>query len=137
MTFEEILDQAMAMLQRRGRVTYRTVQRQFQLDEVTLNDLKDALLYAHPEVHDDAGRGLIWTGAPGPLLQPPQLQQGYLRRRRSPTPRPIWPRRSSPRAVPWKASASSLPSCLRTSKARWSCWPTAIQKRPDSSSTRC
>ena len=66
MTFEEILDQAMAMLQRRGRVTYRTVQRQFQLDEDALNDLKDALLYAHPEVHDDAGRGLSWTGAPGP-----------------------------------------------------------------------
>jgi hypothetical protein len=29
MTFEEILDHAMAMLQRRGRVTYRTLQRQF------------------------------------------------------------------------------------------------------------
>ena len=26
MTFEEILDQAIAMLQRRGRVTYRTLQ---------------------------------------------------------------------------------------------------------------
>jgi hypothetical protein len=25
MTFEEVLDQAMAMLQRRGRVTYRTL----------------------------------------------------------------------------------------------------------------
>ena len=32
MTFEEILDQAMAMLQRRGRVTYRTLRLQFQLD---------------------------------------------------------------------------------------------------------
>jgi tetratricopeptide (TPR) repeat protein len=64
MTFEEVLDQALAMLQRRGRVTYRTLQRQFQLDEDALNDLKDALLYAHPEVHDDAGRGLVWTGAP-------------------------------------------------------------------------
>ena len=29
MTFEEILDQAIAMLQRRGRVTYRALQRQF------------------------------------------------------------------------------------------------------------
>src|SRR5262249_17762035 len=28
----------------------------------TLNDLKDALLYTHSEVHDDAGRGLVWTG---------------------------------------------------------------------------
>src|SRR5262249_33383271 len=62
MTFEEMLDQALAMLQRRGRLTYRTLQRQFQLDDETLTDLKDALLYAHPEVHDDAGRGLVWTG---------------------------------------------------------------------------
>ena len=62
MTFEEMLDHALAMLQRRGRLTYRTLQRQFHLDDDALNDLKDALLYAHPEVHDDAGRGLVWTG---------------------------------------------------------------------------
>ena len=62
MTFEEMLDQALAMLQRRGRLTYRTLQRQFHLDDDALNDLKDALLYTHPEVHDDAGRGLVWTG---------------------------------------------------------------------------
>ena len=61
MTFEEMLDQALAMLQRRGRLTYRTLQRQFHLDDDALNDLKDALLYTHPEVHDDAGRGLVWT----------------------------------------------------------------------------
>jgi class 3 adenylate cyclase len=61
MTFEEVLDQAIALLQRRGRVTSRTLQRQFQLDDEIINDLKDELLYAHPEVRDDAGRGLIWT----------------------------------------------------------------------------
>ena len=33
MTFEEILDQAIAMLQRRGRFTYNTLKRQFQLDD--------------------------------------------------------------------------------------------------------
>src|ERR671935_1473536 len=64
MTFEEILDQAIAMLQRRGRMTYRTLQRQFALDEDALNDLKDELLYAHPEVRDDAGRGLVWPSTP-------------------------------------------------------------------------
>ena len=62
MTFEEMLDHALAMLQRRGRLTYRTLQRQFHLDDDALNDLKDALLYAHPEVYDDTGRGLVWTG---------------------------------------------------------------------------
>jgi class 3 adenylate cyclase len=65
LTFEEILDQAIAMLQRRGRMTYRTLQRQFALDDDALSDLKDELLYAHPEIRDDAGRGLIWTGAEG------------------------------------------------------------------------
>ena len=39
MHFEEILDQAIAMLQRRGRVTYRTLKRQFQLDDAFLEDL--------------------------------------------------------------------------------------------------
>src|SRR5262245_6944730 len=65
MTFEEILDQAIAMLQRRGRVTYRTLQLQFQLDEDHLAALKDELLFAYPQVHDNAGRGLIWTGDAG------------------------------------------------------------------------
>ena len=64
MTFEEILDQAMAMLQRRGRVTYRTLRLQFQLDEEQLEALKDELLFAHPQVHDEAERGLVWTGDP-------------------------------------------------------------------------
>jgi predicted ATPase/class 3 adenylate cyclase len=68
MTFEEILDQAIAMLQRRGRLTYGTLKRQFQLDDDTLTDLKDALLYAHPEVCNDAGRGLVWTGDPQTAL---------------------------------------------------------------------
>jgi class 3 adenylate cyclase/tetratricopeptide (TPR) repeat protein len=61
MTFEEILDRAVAMLQRRGRLTYSTLKRQFQLDDAALEDLKNELLYAHPEVRDDAGRGLIWS----------------------------------------------------------------------------
>jgi hypothetical protein len=59
MTFEEMLDHAIAMLQRHGRLTYRTLQWQFHLDDDALNDLKDALLYTHPEVYDDEGRGLV------------------------------------------------------------------------------
>jgi hypothetical protein len=64
MTFEEILDQALAMLQRRGRVTYRTLQRQFDLDEAALADLKDAIRFAHPQVIDEAGQGLVWPASP-------------------------------------------------------------------------
>jgi hypothetical protein len=58
MTFEELLDQAIAMLQRRGRLTYRTLKLQFKLDDETLETLKDELLYSQPQVVDDAGRGL-------------------------------------------------------------------------------
>jgi class 3 adenylate cyclase len=63
MTFEELLDRALAMLQRRGRVTYRALKLQFMLDDEKLEALRDELLYAHPQVVDDEGRGLIWTGA--------------------------------------------------------------------------
>jgi hypothetical protein len=64
MTFEEMLDQAIAMLQRRGQVTYQTLKLQFQLDEEHLEALKDAILYTSPQVHNDAGRGLFWTPTP-------------------------------------------------------------------------
>src|SRR5215468_2048888 len=70
MTFEEILDQAIAMLQRRGRVTYQTLRLQFQLDEEYLEALKDAILFAYPQVVDAAGRGLVWSGEAG-AIQPP------------------------------------------------------------------
>ena len=63
-SIEEILDQAMAMPQRRGRVTYQTLKLQFQLDEERLETLKDAILYTSPQVHNDAGRGLVWAHTP-------------------------------------------------------------------------
>ena len=44
MTFEEILDHAIAMLQRRERVTYRALKRQFDLDDAFLEDLKEELI---------------------------------------------------------------------------------------------
>ncbi len=61
MTFEEILDQAIAMLQRRGRVAYSLIKRQFDLDDEQLDDLKDAMMFAYP-VTDETGRGLVWSG---------------------------------------------------------------------------
>src|SRR5262245_2434710 len=64
MTFEEILDQAIAMLQRRGRVTYRTLRLQFQLDEEQLEALKEALIEAERLAVDEEGRVLVWAGPP-------------------------------------------------------------------------
>src|ERR671923_1593686 len=67
MDFYAILDQVVALLRQRQRVTYRALKRQFALDEDTLADLKAELLYAHPQVRDDAGQGLLWTGEPAPV----------------------------------------------------------------------
>src|SRR3989442_11478528 len=61
MTFDEVLTQVLALLQRQGRVSYRALQRRFHLDDEYLADLKEELLFAYPVV-DAEGRGLVWTG---------------------------------------------------------------------------
>jgi class 3 adenylate cyclase/tetratricopeptide (TPR) repeat protein len=62
MTFEEILDQAIAMLHRRGRVTYRALKRQFNLDDAFLEDLKEELIDGQQLAVDEEGKVLVWTG---------------------------------------------------------------------------
>jgi hypothetical protein len=64
MTFEEILDQAIALLQRRGRVTYRTLKRQFQLEDDALGDLKTGLTKGQRLAVDEDGEVLVWVGGP-------------------------------------------------------------------------
>jgi class 3 adenylate cyclase/tetratricopeptide (TPR) repeat protein len=75
MTFEEILDQAIAMLQRRGRLTYGTLKRQFQLDDAALEDLTNELIKGQRLARDEDGEVLVWTGAavspPAPAPTPP------------------------------------------------------------------
>jgi len=68
MTFEEILDQATAMLQRRGRPTYGTLKRQFQLDDAALEDWQNELIKGQrPEQVErpahHALRGEVWDKA--------------------------------------------------------------------------
>ncbi len=67
MTFEEVVDQAIAMLQRRGRVTYRLLKRQFSLDDEALEDLKEELMYGQRLAVDEEERVLVWTGEAGVL----------------------------------------------------------------------
>src|SRR5262245_60920896 len=64
-TFREVLAQVIEWLQQDKRVSYRALKMQFDLDDATIEALKEELLYAHSVV-DDAGRGLIWTGDPAP-----------------------------------------------------------------------
>src|SRR5207237_8722852 len=80
MTFEELLDQAIDLLQRRGRVTYRTLKRQFQLDDDVLEDLKEELISGQRLAVDEDGRVLVWTGGahalPESNVSPPLPQEG-------------------------------------------------------------
>src|SRR5262249_24102764 len=78
MTFEEILDQAIAMLQRRGRLTYSTLKRHFQLDDAALEDLKNELIAGQRLAADEQGNVLVWTGteasAPHAIAPPASTQ---------------------------------------------------------------
>jgi class 3 adenylate cyclase/tetratricopeptide (TPR) repeat protein len=76
MTFEEILDQAIAMLQRRGRLTYGTLKRQFQLDDAALEDLKNELIEGQRLAVDERGNVLVWTGDTTPASATPSVSTG-------------------------------------------------------------
>src|SRR2546422_5994016 len=91
MTFEELLDQAIALLQRRGRLTYRALKRQFNLDDDYLEDLKAELIQGQRLAVDEEGAVLVWMGeavsavvpepvqAPAPLAYtPPYLAEKIL-----------------------------------------------------------
>ena len=111
MTFEEILDQAMAMLQRRGRLTYRTLQRQFQLDDAALEDLKNELIKGQRLAVDEDGDVLVWTGsAPVPPLTPPLVpSSGHSLPPQTSTPPRACP--DQPRRSPLMPNAASSPCC--------------------------
>jgi class 3 adenylate cyclase/tetratricopeptide (TPR) repeat protein len=80
-SFEEIVDQALAMLQRRGRVAYRTLKRQFNLDDDALEDLKAELIDAQRVAADEDGKVLVWTvsaaSPPTPATAPERAPRTY------------------------------------------------------------
>jgi class 3 adenylate cyclase/tetratricopeptide (TPR) repeat protein len=66
-------------------VGYRSLKRQFNLDDAALDDLKEELLFAHPQIADEGGRGLVWTSdtaaaslpAPSPAADPVRAPLTY------------------------------------------------------------
>ena len=73
MSFEEVLNQASAMLQRRGRLTYRMLKRHFHLDAEALEDLTFELIKGQRLAIDEDGEVLVWTGEP--LAATPDAQR--------------------------------------------------------------
>ena len=59
MNFEKVLDQAIDLIRCRSRLTYRTLQRQFDLDDHAIEDLKDELLFSHPVVDENGSQALL------------------------------------------------------------------------------
>ncbi|HEY7493023.1 MAG TPA: adenylate/guanylate cyclase domain-containing protein, partial [Candidatus Tectomicrobia bacterium] len=65
MTFQEVLAQVIAWLQRERRVSYRALKRQCNLDDDYRADLKEEIVYAKRLAVDEEGRVLVWTGDAG------------------------------------------------------------------------
>ena len=70
-SFKELLAKVVDWLQHSERVSYRAIKRQFDLDDEYLEDLKEAILFAHPEIIDDTGLGFVLTREADPSPEPP------------------------------------------------------------------
>ena len=70
MTFDDVLEQALEMLRRRGRVSYRALKVQFQLDDDVLALLRDEIVEVHQLARDQEGTMLVWTGDTETLVSP-------------------------------------------------------------------
>jgi class 3 adenylate cyclase/predicted ATPase len=62
MKFYEVLEQVIELLRREGRVGYRALKRQFDLDDEYIEDLKDELIHVKKVAADEDGRVLVWAG---------------------------------------------------------------------------
>jgi class 3 adenylate cyclase/tetratricopeptide (TPR) repeat protein len=62
MDFYEVLDQVIDLLRRRGRVAYRALKMQFDLDDDAMLALKDDIIKAQRLAVDEDGDVLVWTG---------------------------------------------------------------------------
>jgi class 3 adenylate cyclase len=81
MDYNAILAQVLALLQQEKRLSYRVLKLRLQLDDDTLEALKEDLIYAKRLARDDEGKVLVWmgdTGSPSASaptsVQPPHIQ---------------------------------------------------------------
>src|SRR4029453_16776065 len=65
-------------MRQRGRLTYRTLKRQFQLDDAALEDLKIELIKGQRLAVDEDGEVLVWSGAAGTTQEPATLPSQHI-----------------------------------------------------------
>jgi class 3 adenylate cyclase len=61
-TFDDILEQVIALLKRQGRVSYPALKIRFSLDDEYLEALKAEIIEAQQLATDENGRVLVWAG---------------------------------------------------------------------------
>jgi class 3 adenylate cyclase/tetratricopeptide (TPR) repeat protein len=74
MDFYAVLDQVLALLRQRGRVSYRALKRQFDLDDAYLDDLKVEIIEVQQCARDQEGTMLVWTGEAASAASPEPVQ---------------------------------------------------------------
>src|SRR5882724_11647563 len=62
MEFYDVLNQALTLLEREKRVSYRALKRQFSIDDEYIEDLKAEIIDAKQLAIDEDGKVLVWTG---------------------------------------------------------------------------
>jgi hypothetical protein len=70
MDYDAVLEQAITLLQREKRLSYRVLKLRLQLDDDTLEALTEDLIYAKQLAVDEEGRVLVWTGDTGATPAP-------------------------------------------------------------------
>src|SRR5438445_7178300 len=78
MTFDDVLDQVLELLQREGRVSYRALKLRFDINDDYIEGIKDELIYAKQLAVNEDNRVLVWAGeqvsaAPSPAPGMPAL----------------------------------------------------------------
>src|SRR5712692_4098323 len=111
MTFDEVLDQVRELLQQRGRVTYRSLKRRFDLDDEYVEELKGELIRAEGVAADEDGDVLIWTGAAPVPGSPGRVPHPHPQR---PTRRHTWPSVSAPNKQRWNHAAAPTVNVRRS-----------------------
>jgi len=61
-TFSEIVDRAGELLQRKGRISYRALRREFELEDDALDDLTKELVEVLEVAEYKDGEILVWNG---------------------------------------------------------------------------
>jgi class 3 adenylate cyclase/predicted ATPase len=70
MDFYAVVAQVIELLRSRERVSYRALKLQLQIDDETIEALKDELIYAQRLAVDEESRVLVWTGGVGATPAP-------------------------------------------------------------------